>query len=106
MWMLKHQNMDCYPPTIINITDGEFNGDTLESIQQKALSFDENLYYDILSAFCKSLRGSDSDAALYYMQRLIQGGCDPLLLARRITSLAVAWEIINFWISSSTTIVS
>ena len=36
MWMLKHQNMDCYPPTIINITDGEFNGDTLESIQQKA----------------------------------------------------------------------
>ena len=34
--MIKHQNMDCYPPTIINITDGEFNGDTIESIQQKA----------------------------------------------------------------------
>ena len=58
--------------------------DAEESIQQKAMSFDENLYYDILSAFCKSLRGSDSDAALYYMQRLIQGGCDPLLLARRL----------------------
>lgn len=58
--------------------------DAEESIQQKALSFDENLYYDILSAFCKSLRGSDSDAALYYMQRLIKGGCDPLLLARRL----------------------
>lgn len=58
--------------------------DAEESIQQKALSYDENLYYDILSAFCKSLRGSDSDAALYYMQRLIQGGCDPLLLARRL----------------------
>ena len=58
--------------------------DAEESIQQKALSYDENLYYDILSAFCKSLRGSDSDAALYYMQRLIQGGCDPLLIARRI----------------------
>ena len=55
-----------------------------ESIQQRALSFDENLYYEILSAFCKSLRGSDSTAALYYMQRLIQGGCDPLLLARRL----------------------
>ena len=58
--------------------------DAEESIQQKALSFDENLYYDILSAFCKSLRGSDADAALYYMQRLIQGGCDPMLLARRL----------------------
>ncbi len=58
--------------------------DAEESIQRKAMSFDENLYYDILSAFCKSLRGSDSNAALYYMQRLIKGGCDPLLLARRL----------------------
>ncbi len=58
--------------------------DAEESIQQKSLSYDENLYYDMLSAFCKSLRGSDSDAALYYMQRLIKGGCDPLLIARRI----------------------
>lgn len=58
--------------------------DAEESIQQKALSYDEGLYYDMLSAFCKSLRGSDANAALYYMQRLIQGGCDPLLLARRI----------------------
>ena len=53
--------------------------DAEESIQQKQLSFDEQLYYDMLSAFCKSLRGSDSDAALYYMHRLIAGGCDPLL---------------------------
>ena len=60
--------------------------DAEQSIQQKALSFDENLYYDILSAFCKSLRGSDANAALYYMQRLIQGGCDPLLIARRIVA--------------------
>ena len=58
--------------------------DAEESIQQKALSYDENLYYDILSAFCKSLRGSDANAALYYMQRLIKGGCDPLLIARRV----------------------
>ena len=63
---------------IVTLKDAE------ESIQQKAMSFDENLYYDILSAFCKSLRGSDANAALYYMQRLIQGGCDPLLLARRL----------------------
>lgn len=58
--------------------------DAEESIQKKALSYDENLYYDMLSAFCKSLRGSDANAALYYMQRLIKGGCDPLLIARRI----------------------
>lgn len=57
--------------------------DAEESIQCKALSFDEQMYYDMLSAFCKSLRGSDANAALYYMQRLIQGGCDPLLIARR-----------------------
>ncbi len=58
--------------------------DAEESIQQKALSYDESLYYDILSAFCKSLRGSDPDAALYYMYRLIKGGCDPLMIARRV----------------------
>ncbi|MBP5686284.1 MAG: replication-associated recombination protein A [Clostridia bacterium] len=58
--------------------------DAEESIQRKALSFDEQMYYDMLSAFCKSLRGSDANAALYYMQRLIQGGCDPLLIARRV----------------------
>ncbi len=58
--------------------------DAEESIQQKAMSYDEQMYYDMLSAFCKSLRGSDTDAALYYMQRLIQGGCDPLLIIRRV----------------------
>lgn len=68
-------------------SDGTINitlKDAEESIQQKQLSFDEQMYYDMLSAFCKSLRGSDSDAALYYMHRLIAGGCDPLLLARRL----------------------
>ncbi len=58
--------------------------DAEESIQVKALSYDEQMYYDMLSAFCKSLRGSDSNAALYYAQRLISGGCDPLLIARRV----------------------
>ncbi len=72
-------------------TQGDENGrirvtlkDAEQSIQRKALSYDENSYYDMLSAFCKSLRGSDSDAALYYAHRLIEGGCDPLLLARRL----------------------
>lgn len=53
-------------------------------IQKKALSVDENKYYDILSAFCKSIRGSDADAALFYSARLIKAGCDPLIIARRL----------------------
>lgn len=55
-----------------------------QSIQKKVLSIDENGYYDLLSAFCKSIRGSDADAALYYSQRLILAGCDPLIIARRL----------------------
>lgn len=58
--------------------------DAEQSIQRKALSYNEDSYYDFLSAFCKSLRGSDPDAALYYAMRLIEGGCDPLLVARRL----------------------
>ena len=48
--------------------------DAEQSIQRKALSYNEDAYYDFLSAFCKSLRGSDADAALYYAFRLIEGG--------------------------------
>ena len=58
--------------------------DAEQSIQRKALSYNEDAYYDFLSAFCKSLRGSDSNAALYYAMRLIEGGCDPMLVARRL----------------------
>ena len=58
--------------------------DAEQSMQRKALSIDENEYYHILSAFCKSLRGSDSNAALYYSQRLINAGYDPMLIARRL----------------------
>lgn len=62
--------------------------DAEQSIQRKALSYNEDLYYDLLSAFCKSLRGSDSDAALYYAMRLIEGGCDPMLVLRRLIAHA------------------
>ena len=62
----------------ITITDAE------QSIQKKALSYNEDSYYDFLSAFCKSLRGSDANAALYYALRLLEGGCDPMLVARRL----------------------
>ncbi len=58
--------------------------DAEQSIQRKALSYSEDSYYDFLSAFCKSLRGSDANAALYYAMRLIEGGCDPMLVARRL----------------------
>ncbi len=55
-----------------------------QSIQQKALCVTEDMYYDMISAFIKSMRGSDSNAALYWAERLIEAGCDPMLIARRI----------------------
>ena len=59
-----------------------------QCIQLPVISIDENLFYDMLSAFCKSLRGSDTDAALYYAERLIKAGCDPLLICRRLIAHA------------------
>ena len=63
---------------LITLSDAE------QSIQRKAMSYNEDAYYDYLSAFCKSLRGSDSNAALYYAMRLIEGGCDPVIVLRRL----------------------
>lgn len=59
-----------------------------QSIQNKVLSVDENKYYDMLSAFCKSLRGSDAEAALFWSNRLICAGCDPLIICRRLMAHA------------------
>lgn len=56
--------------------------------QGKVISIDTDMYYDMLSAFCKSLRGSDADASVYWSQRLIKAGCDPLLIARRLIAHA------------------
>ena len=55
-----------------------------QSIGKKPMSIDEDMYYDMLSAFCKSIRGSDSDSALYYAHRLIKAGIDPKVIARRL----------------------
>lgn len=55
-----------------------------QSIGQVPLSIDDTMYYDMLSAFCKSVRGSDSDSALYYAHRLIEAGIDPKIIARRL----------------------
>lgn len=57
-----------------------------QSIQKKALSIDENQYYDMLSAFCKSIRGSDTEAALYWAQRMLIAGIDPMIIARRLVA--------------------
>ncbi len=55
-----------------------------ESIQRRAVRCDDEDYYNMLSAFCKSLRGSDADAALFWFARLIYAGVDPRLIMRRI----------------------
>jgi putative ATPase len=59
-----------------------------ESIQKKALVYDEDEHYDTISAFIKSLRGSNPDAALYWMAKMIYAGEDPLFIARRIVIAA------------------
>ena len=56
-----------------------------QSMQRRVIPMDESLYYDMLSAFCKSLRGSDSTAALAWAARLLEAGCDPRLIMRRVT---------------------
>lgn len=55
-----------------------------QSMQKKALSVDTGMYYDMISAFIKSMRGSDANAAMFWFERLLEAGTDPLLLARRI----------------------
>jgi len=61
-----------------------------ESIQRKALVYDGtgDEHYDIISAFIKSMRGSDPDAAVYWLARMLEAGEDPLFIARRIAILA------------------
>lgn len=55
-----------------------------ECLEQKVMSLDESQYYDMLSAFCKSIRGSDADSALFYAFRMIESGVDPLIIFRRL----------------------
>lgn len=55
-------------------------------LQRTPLAYDKEgeMHYDLISAFIKSIRGSDPDAAIYYMARMLQGGEDPLFIARRL----------------------
>jgi len=55
-----------------------------ESIQKKAVVYEEDEHYDTISAFIKSMRGSDPDATIYWMAKMLYAGEDPLFIARRI----------------------
>ena len=59
-------------------------------LQKRAPLYDkaQEAHYNLISALHKSLRGSDVDAALYWFARMLDGGCDPHYLARRITRMA------------------
>lgn len=62
----------------------------IAQLQENPLAYDKQgeLHYDIISAFIKSVRGSDPDAAVYWLARMIEGGEDPLFIARRLVILA------------------
>ena len=66
------------------------NEHVLSAIQQNIATYDRDgeMHYDIISAFIKSVRGSDPNAALYWLARMIEGGEDPLFIARRLSILA------------------
>ena len=66
----------------VEITDEK----VVNRLQQNPLAYDKDgeMHYDIISAFIKSIRGSDPDAALYWMARMIEGGEDPQFIARRL----------------------
>lgn len=58
----------------------------VERLQQNPLAYDKDgeMHYDIISAFIKSIRGSDPDGALYWLARMVEGGEDPAFIARRL----------------------
>ncbi len=57
-----------------------------ETLQQNPMAYDKDgeMHYDIISAFIKSIRGSDPDGAIYWLARMIEGGEDPIFIARRL----------------------
>ncbi|MDE6668605.1 MAG: replication-associated recombination protein A, partial [Muribaculaceae bacterium] len=62
----------------------------IDRLQENPAAYDRNgeLHYDIISAFIKSIRGSDPDAAVYWLARMVAGGEDPMFIARRLVILA------------------
>lgn len=70
--------------------NGPVTVDTVQSVAQRALPYDKggDAHFDTISAFIKSVRGSDSDAAVYWLARMLEAGEDPMFVARRIVILA------------------
>jgi putative ATPase len=72
--------------------EGEvFDAERLQAVlQRRAPIYDKSQegHYNLISALHKSLRGSDTDAALYWFARMLDGGCDPLYVARRVVRMA------------------
>lgn len=82
---------------ILDIVAGAADGDIIidddhitECLQQNIALYDKNgeQHYDVISAFIKSVRGSDPDAAIYYLARMLAGGEEPRFIARRLVILA------------------
>ena len=79
---------------VVNNTEGEEviidNAHTTQVIQQNLAYYDKQgeMHYDIISAFIKSMRGSDPNAAVYWLARMIEGGEDPVFIARRMLIFA------------------
>ncbi|MBQ5855125.1 MAG: replication-associated recombination protein A [Alistipes sp.] len=78
---------------ILSATDGKIviNNQTItDALQQNIALYDKNgeQHYDVISAFIKSVRGSDPNAAIYYLARMLEGGEEPRFLARRLVILA------------------
>jgi len=71
---------------VVEITDDK----VIEVVQRKTVLYDKKgeMHYDIISAFIKSIRGSDPNAAVYYLARMIEGGEDVKFIARRLLILA------------------
>ena len=96
--LAKHADGDARKAlTLLEIAaDSSHDGRITENILQDVLAggsnrrFDKNseVFYDQISALHKSVRGSDPDASLYWLCRMLDGGCDPLYLARRIIRIA------------------
>ncbi len=73
-----------------NSTEQTIDLATIQSISQATLAYDDggDQHYDTISAFIKSVRGSDADSAIHYLARMIVGGEDPRFIARRLMILA------------------
>lgn len=82
--LLEHLLLSAPPGTAVGLKELD------ELMHSQSLYYDKKseLHYDTISAFIKSVRGSDPDAALYYLARMLEGGEDPLFIARRLIILA------------------